>query len=86
MMKFEYFLTFSLKINGLTTLLPYTLSDDCADELGSDDELLDARNEWLVVLTWLADGLHHLAHDVEAALTSLLPYIWPFALALYIAI
>ena len=48
------------------------LSDDGADEVGLDLDLLDARNERLVVLTRLADGLHHLTHDVEPALTGLL--------------
>ena len=48
------------------------LSDDCSDELGSNADLLDARNERLVVLARLADGLHHLAHNVDASPAGLL--------------
>ena len=49
-----------------------TLADDSSDELLRNLELLDSRYERLVVLAWLADGLHHLAHDVQTALTCLL--------------
>ena len=48
------------------------LSDDGSDEFDDNDELNHAWNELLVLCTWLADGLHHLAHDVETTLTCLL--------------
>ena len=59
-----------LALNLLDDLTAFT--DDCTDKLTRYTNLDDARNEWLVVLTRLADGLHHLAHDVHTTLTRLL--------------
>ena len=64
--------------NNSTCLLLYllnglaTLADNGSDKLGCNADLLDARHERLVVLTRLADGLHHLSHNMEASLACLL--------------
>ena len=59
-----------LFLDLLDSLTAFT--DNCTDEVRLDLKLLESRNERLVVLTRLADAFHHLAHDVESALTSLL--------------
>ena len=54
-------------LDGLTTL-----SDDGSDKLGSNNHLLDTRNERLVVLPWCRDSLKHLSHNVQTSQTGLL--------------
>ena len=71
------FLVFCDDDDGVSALLNLlndfsARSDNGADEVLRNDDLLDTWHELFVVGTWLADGLRHLAEDVHPACLCLL--------------